>query len=133
MKRVYLDNAATTPVAKEVVKAMMPFFDADFGNPSSLHRYGIEAKYALDNFREIIAKSINADPEEIVFTSGGSESDNLAIRGVAEAYRNKGNHIITTSIEHPAVLDTCKALEEEGFVVTYLNVDDEGFIDLDEL
>ena len=133
MKRIYLDNAATTPVDKAVIDTMLSFFDTDFGNPSSLHRYGISAKYALDNCRETIAKFINASSEEIIFTSGGTESDNLAIRGVANEYKEKGNHIITSSIEHPAVLDTCKVLEEDGFKVTYLSVDEQGFVDLDEL
>ena len=133
MRRIYLDNASTTPVDEEVLNAMLPYFNVKFGNASSLHRFGLEARDAVERSREIIAKKINAVPEEIIFTSGGSESDNLALRGIAYAYRNKGNHIITSSIEHPAVLDTCKALEEEGFKVSYLKVDKEGFVDLQEL
>jgi cysteine desulfurase len=133
MKRIYFDNASTTPVDEEVISAMLPYFWLRFGNASSLHRSGLSAKSALDNSRECIARKINAKAEEIIFTSGGSESDNLAIKGIAYAYRHKGNHIITSSIEHPAVLDSCKALEEEGFKVTYLRVDNNGFVDIEQL
>jgi len=131
--KVYLDNAATTMVDPRVVKAMLPFFSEKFGNPSSLHRFGREAKKALERARAVIAKKINADPSEIIFTSGGTESDNLAIRGIAYANRHLGNHIITSKIEHPAVLRTCNSLMEEGFEVTFLDVDEEGFVDLKAL
>lgn len=131
--RVYLDNGATTKVAPEVVKAMIPYFTEFYGNASSLHSDGQEADRALQNSRLTIAKKINAEPEEVIFTSGGTESDNLAIKGAAYANRTKGNHIITSKIEHPAVLNTCKQLEKEGFSVTYLKVDQEGFVDIKEL
>lgn len=128
---VYLDNGATTMVAKEVMVAMQPYFTIKYGNASSLHSFGQEAKEAIEKARKIIAKSINASPEEIIFTSGGTESDNLAIKGVAKA--NNGKHIITSSIEHPAVMKACKTLEEEDYKITYLKVDREGFINLKEL
>jgi len=131
--RVYLDHAATTPVDPAVVSAMLPYFTEKFGNASSLHAWGREAQAALEEAREQIARKINAAPEEIVFTSGGSESDNLAVKGVAYALREKRNHIITSKIEHPAVLESCRRLEKEGFKVTYLNVDREGFVDLAQL
>ncbi len=131
--KVYLDNGATTMVDKDVEKAMLPYFTKNYGNASSLHQFGQEAKEALEKSREVIAKRINADPKEIVFTSGGSEADNLAIKGVAYANKDKGNHIITTKVEHHAVDNSCKALEKEGFDVTWLNVDKEGFVDLFEL
>lgn len=131
--KVYMDYGATTPTDKEVVKAMMPYLTKDFGNASSLHQFGQKAKEALENSREITAKKLNAEPKEIVFTGSGSESDNLAIKGIAYANKDKGNHIITSKIEHPAVLETCEALEKEGFDITYLNVDNEGFINLEEL
>jgi len=131
--RVYLDNAATTMTDPKVVKAMLPFFSEKYGNASSLHHFGREAKKAMERARSVIAKKINADPSEIIFTSGGTESDNLAIRGVAHANRHIGNHIIISKIEHPAVLKTCDSLREEGFDVTMLDVDSEGFIDLKAL
>src|SRR3989338_5831587 len=131
--KVYLDHGATTPVDKEVVKSMLPYYTKDFGNASSLHQFGQKAKEALENSREIIAKKLNAEPKEIVFTGSGSESDNLAIKGIAYANKDKGNHIITSKIEHPAILETCKALEKEGFSVTYLDVNEEGLISLEEL
>jgi len=133
MKRIYLDHGATTPVDKEVVKAMLPYLTEKFGNASSIHSFGQEAKDALESSRERIAKKLGAKPNEIIFTSGGSESDNLAIKGVAHAYRKKGNHIITSSIEHPAVLGACKSLAEEGFDITYLEVDKEGFVKPDDV
>jgi len=133
MKKIYLDHGATTPVDKEVVKAMLPYLIEKFGNASSIHSYGQETKEALEKSREIVAKKLGAKPNEIIFTSGGSESDNLAIKGVAHAYRNKGNHIITSDIEHPAVLGTCKSLAEEGFEITYLKVDNEGFVKPDDV
>lgn len=129
MKRVYLDHAATTPLAKEVLDAMIPFFSEKFGNASSLHFFGREAREAIEKTRNEIAKFINAKPAEIIFTSGGTESDNLAIKGVAFANRKKGNHIVTSKIEHPAVLETCKWLETQGFKITYLPVTSEGLID----
>lgn len=122
MERIYLDYAATTPVRKEVVQEMMPYFDIKFGNASSLHTDGRIAAGALNSSREKIAKIINAAPDEIIFTSGGTESDNLAIRGIAYANRDKGNHIITSAIEHHAVLNTVKDLEKEGFKVTFIPV-----------
>jgi len=133
MKRIYLDHAATTPVDPLVVKAMLPYFTEKFGNASSIHSFGLEAKEALEKARELIARKINAVPEEIIFTSGGSEADNMALRGIAFAHKHKGNHIITSGIEHPAVMETCRELEREGFKVSYLGVNKEGFIDLDDL
>jgi len=128
MPKVYLDHAATTPLSDEALKAMRPFFFKKFGNASSLHAFGREAKEALDAARGQVAAGLCCSPEEIVFTSGGTESDNLAIKGAAYASRHKGNHIITSSIEHPAVLSTCKFLEKQGFSVTYLPVSKEGFV-----
>lgn len=131
---IYLDNHATTPVDPRVVEAMLPFFNAQFGNAASRnHAFGWEAEKAAENGREQIARLIGATAKEIIFTSGATEADNLAIKGVAEMYREKGNHIITMVIEHKAVLDTCKRLEKYGYQVTYLPVSKEGFIDLDEL
>lgn len=130
-KQIYLDNAATTSVAPEVLKAMNPYFGVKYGNASSQHNLGQEAKRDLEDARKKIAKSINAKQDEIVFTSGGTEANNLAIKGVALAL-GKG-HIITTKIEHDCVLNSCKWLEKQGFEVTYLNVDKEGFVKLDEL
>jgi cysteine desulfurase len=131
--KVYLDNAATTKVDAKVLEAMKPYFTQSYGNPSSLHSFGREANDGLESARNIIAAKINAEPSEIIFTSGGTESDNLAIKGAAYANREKGNHIITSPIEHPAVLNACKALEKEGFTLTILNVNGEGFIDLEQL
>jgi cysteine desulfurase len=128
MKRIYLDYAATTPVHPEVLEEMLPYFTEKFGNPSTLYSYGREAKNKIENAREIIADFIGAAPSEIVFTSGGTESDNYAIIGVADALKEKGNHIITTSIEHHAVLYTCQEMEKRGFKVTYLPVDRYGFV-----
>jgi cysteine desulfurase len=126
--RIYLDYAATTPLDPRVLEAMLPYMTERFGNPNSIHSFGREARLAIDEAREKIAQLLNCQPSEIVFTSGGTESDNLALRGVAEAYRQKGNHIITTAIEHHAVLRTCKALEDMGFSVTYLSVDEHGLV-----
>ena len=133
MKTIYFDHAATTAVAKEVKEAMEPYFCENYGNASSLYELGYKSKEAINIARVNVAKAINAKPNEIYFTSCGSESDNLAIKGVARAHRQNGNHIITSRIEHPAVLNTCRQLEKEGFKVTYLDVDKNGFIDLEEL
>ncbi len=129
MRRIYLDYAATTPIHPEVVKAMLPYFTDAFGNPSSIHSYGQEAKGAIEEARDKVAALIGARDEEIIFTSGGTEADNFAIKSVAYANENKGNHIITSSIEHHAGIETCKFLERRGFRVTYLPVDDHGLID----
>lgn len=133
MKTIYFDHAATTAVAPEVKEAMEPYFCENYGNASSLYELGYKSKEAINIARGNVAKAINAKPNEIYFTSCGSESDNLAIKGVVRAHRQNGNHIITSRIEHPAVLNTCRQLEKEGFRVTYLNVDKNGFIDLEEL
>ena len=126
-----MDHSATTPVAPEVLEAMLPYFGDKFGNSSSLHSFGLEAKEALEESREKVAALLGAQPEEIIFTSGGTESDNLALKGIG--YRSKGkgkgNHIITSSIEHPAILETCRKLETQGFDVTYLPVTKEGLVD----
>lgn len=133
MKTIYFDHAATTAVAPEVKEAMKPYFYENYGNASSLYELGYKSKEAINIARGNVARAINAKPNEIYFTSCGSESDNLAIKGVARAHRQYGNHIITSRIEHPAVLNTCRQLEREGFRVTYLKVDKNGFIDLEEL
>ena len=133
MKTVYLDNNATTKTDEEVVKAMLPYLSECYGNPSSIYKIGRENRKAIEESREKVAKALNCDSSEIYFTAGGSESDNTAIKGIAHSYRNKGNHIITSVIEHPAVLETCKQLEKEGFEVTYISVDENGIIKLDEL
>ncbi len=133
MKLIYFDHAATTPVKQEVVNEMLPYFSTNFGNASSIYSIGRRSKKAIDLARTRVAKAINCNEKEIYFTSCGSESDNLAIKGVAYANKEKGNHIITSKIEHPAVLRTCESLEGDGFEVTYLNVDENGFIDLEEL
>jgi cysteine desulfurase len=130
MKRIYMDHSATTPVAPEVLQAMLPYFSDKFGNASSLHSFGQEAKEALEESREKVAKLLGANPEEIIFTSGGTESDNLALKGIARRNRDLGKHIITSSVEHPAILETCNKLEKEGFSVTYLPVTGEGLVDL---
>ncbi len=133
MKRIYLDYAATTPTHPEVLKAMLPYFTDAFGNPSSIHFYGQEAKGAIEEARVKVANLINARDEEIIFTSGGTEADNFALKGVALANENKGNHIITSSIEHHAVIESCKFLERGGFSITYLPVDEYGLIDPDDV
>ncbi len=133
MENIYFDNSATTKLDEDVFKKMMPYFCIEYGNASSIYKIGRESRKAVEDAREKVAKILNCKPNEIYFTSGGSESDNTAIRGIAYAYKNKGNHIITSKIEHPAVLETCKQLEKEGFEVTYLDVDSEGFVKLDEL
>ena len=131
--KIYLDNGSTTRVDDEVVEEMSIYLKERYGNASSLHQLGREANDALEKSRQTIAQKINAEPDEIVFTPGGSESDNLAIKGIAYANKDKGNHIITSKIEHPAVTESCKALEREGFKITYLDVDKEGFVDLGQL
>ncbi len=133
MKRIYLDYAATTPTHPEVAKAMLPYFTDVFGNPSGIYSYGQEAKGAIEEARVKVADLIGAQNQEIVFTSGGTEADNFALKGVAFANRNKGNHIITSSIEHHAVIETCKFLERSGFKVTYLPVDACGLVDPDDV
>ncbi len=132
-KHTYMDHAATTYTNKEVLNEMLPFFTDYFGNPSSIHQFGREVKKNIDIARSRVAKAIGALPEEIYFTAGGSESDNLAIKGVAFANKAKGNHIITSKIEHPAVIHTCEYLEKEGFDVTYLDVDQYGMINPEDL
>lgn len=128
-----MDHSATTPVAPEVLQLMLPYFSEMFGNASSLYRSGREAKEALEDARMKVAGLLGARPEEIIFTSGGTESDNLALKGIARKNRMNGKHIITTQIEHPAILETCHALEKEGFEVTYLPVTTEGLVDLSVL
>lgn len=133
MKRIYLDYAATTPCDPEVLKAMEPYFFERFGNPSSIHSFGQEAKKAIEDARERVAIFLGAKTEEIVFTSGGTESDNFAIEGVAFALQNKGNHIITSSIEHHAITEPCKFLEKRGFKITYAGVDKQGLVSPDDI
>lgn len=133
MNRIYLDNAATTPVRREVFEAMVPYLTDKFGNPSSIHSYGREAKAALDGAREQVATAIGATPEEIIFTAGGSEADNLAIKGTALAMRGRKSHVITTAIEHHAVLHPVETLKKLGFSTTILPVDSEGMVDPDDV
>jgi cysteine desulfurase len=133
VRRIYLDYAATTPTHPEVVKTMLPYFSEVSGNPSSIYSYGQEAKGAIEEARGKVADLIRAQSEEIVFTSGGTEADNFAIKGIAYANELKGNHIITSSIEHHAVIETCKFLERRGFRVTYLPVDEYGLVDPDDV
>ena len=133
MKRVYLDYSATTPVKEEVLKEMIPYYTELYGNPSSLYSEGLTAKEALDTARRRVADLINAEPREIIFTSCGTEADNWVLEGVADYMKDKGKHIITTKIEHHAILHTCEYLEEHGFEVTYLDVDGEGFVRPEDL
>ena len=130
---IYLDNAATTKTAPEVVEAMLPYFGEAYGNPSAIYSLGSAGKKAVNEARRSIAKLINAGQEEIYFTAGGTEADNWALKAIAESYGEKGRHIITTKIEHHAVLHTCGYLEKKGFEVTYLDVDQDGLVDLEEL
>lgn len=130
---IYLDYAATTGVKDEVLKEMLPYFGIEYGNPSSIYGIGRHAKKAIEEARQRVARAINAQPKEIYFTGCGSESDNTALKGIARSLKNRGNHIITSKIEHHAILNSCKSLEKEGFEVTYLNVDKEGLINLQEL
>lgn len=132
-KIIYLDNAATTKTAKEVVEAMLPYFTVNYGNPSSIYSLGAISKKAVTESREVIAESLGANTNEIYFTAGGSEADNWALKATANAYSNKGKHIITSKIEHHAILHTCEYLEKQGFEITYLDVDDNGFVKLEDL
>jgi cysteine desulfurase len=133
MKRIYLDYAATTPTHPEVVKAMLPYFTENFGNPSSIYSYGQEAREAVEEARSKVAGLIGAQDEEIIFTGGGTEADNFALKGIAYASQGKGNHIITTAIEHHAVLETCAFLEKHGFSITYVPVDKYGLVEPDDV
>lgn len=132
-KTIYLDNAATTPVKPEVLDAMIPYFIEKFGNPSAVYGFAAENKNVVTEARETVAKALGTNTQDIYFTAGGSESDNWALKATAEAYKDKGNHIITTKIEHHAILHTCEYLEEHGFEVTYLDVDEQGIVKLEEL
>ena len=132
-REVYLDNGASTQVDPQVFKAMQPYFTEKYGNASALHSFGLDAKEGLETARKVIANSLQAQHNEIIFTSGGTESNNWALKGIAFANKNKGNHIITTKIEHDCVINSCKWLEKQGFEVTYLNVDKEGFVNPKEL
>lgn len=133
MRKVYLDYSATTPVKKEVLETMLPYFSEEFGNPSSLYEIGAEVKKALGKARKQVAELINADEKEIFFTSGGTESDNWAILGVADTKKAKGKHIITTKVEHHAVLHTCEFLEKHDYEITYLDIDSNGFVRPEDL
>ena len=133
MDRIYLDHAATTPVSESVLEAMMPFFRENAGNASAIHGTGREARKAVEKARNQVADVLDAEPGEIIFTGGGSESDNLALKGTAFAMEQKGRHLITTAIEHPAVLNTCKWLEKHGFEVTYVMPDEKGRIDPEQI
>jgi len=133
LKEIYLDNGATTAVDPRVLKVMMPYFSEKYGNASSSHSFGQDSKDALEKARKIIAKSIGASSSEIIFTSGGTESNNLALKGIAFANKDKGNHIIITKIEHDCVLNACEWLEKQGFMISYLDVDSEGFVRVEDL
>ena len=133
LKNIYIDNAATTSMRKEVLDEMIPYFSENYGNPSSLYSIAQVARDAVDESRENVAKILNCKPSEIIFTSGGTESDNMAIIGVAKALKDTGNHLITTKIEHHAVIHAMEELGSIGFEVSYLNVDKDGFINLEEL
>ena len=133
MENIYFDNAATTKLDEEVLQEMIPYLKENYGNASSIYKLGRESRKAVEDSREKIAKILNCKPNEIYFTAGGSESDNTAIKGIARANKSNGNHIITSKIEHPAVLETCKQLEKEGFEISYISVDENGIINLEEL
>lgn len=133
MNKIYFDHNATTPVIDEVFEAMVPFYKEQWGNPSSIHWAGRGTRKAVEDARENVCKLLNCAPLELIFTSSGTESDNHAIKGIAYAKKDKGNHIITTKVEHPAILSTCKHLAKEGFEITYLEVDKDGLIDLEQL
>ena len=132
-KPIYFDHAATTPVCKEALEKMLPYFTDVFGNPNSQHAFGRESAKAVDGARDSIAKIINCKPNELYFTAGGTESDNWALRGVANAYKDKGNHIVISPIEHAAMIETAKALKKEGFDIEFMKVDEYGFVDLEHL
>lgn len=132
-EQIYLDYNATTPLDKNVIEAMLPYLYGRFGNPSSSHRFGVEAKVGVEKARSQIASMLGCETDEIIFTSGGSESNNLALKGIALANRGKGNHIITTTIEHPAVLEVCRYLEKNEFIVAYLDVDEFGRVNPEDL
>ena len=133
MKDIYFDNAATTKLDEEVLEEMMPYLKENYGNASSIYRLGRESRKAVESAREKIANILNCKPTEIYFTAGGSESDNTIVKGIAHSYKKKGNHIITSKIEHPAILETCKQLEKEGFEISYVSVNENGIINLEEL
>lgn len=134
MNTIYVDNAATTKVDEEVLKAMLPYFSEEYGNPSSIYTIGRSNKKVIEDAREKVAQALNASsPKEIYFTGCGTEADNTALKGIAKAYKTKGNHIITSKIEHPAILETCKTLEKEGYEVSYIGVDKEGILNIEEL
>ena len=133
MRKVYLDNAATTALSPGVLEAMMPYFTQHYGNPSSVHAFGREAKQGLDKARDQVAKALHCDPSEVIFTGCGTESDNTVLLGVAQRYGNKGKHIITTNVEHHAILHTCEYLEKQGYSVTYLPVDQDGLVTAEQV
>lgn len=133
MRKVYLDNAATTALSPRVLEAMLPYFTQYYGNPSSVHAFGREAKQGLDRARDQVAKALHCDPSEVIFTGCGTESDNTVLLGVAQRYRNKGKHIITTNVEHHAILHTCEYLEKQGYSVTYLPVDQDGLVTAEQV
>ena len=133
MKNIYFDNAATTRIDDKVLESMLPYLKESYGNASAIYKIGKESHKAIDEVRDFVAKTFNCSEDEIYFTSGGSESDNTALKGIAYANKDKGKHIITSKIEHPAILETCKSLSKDGFDITYLNVDENGIIDLEEL
>ncbi len=133
MRKVYLDNAATTALSPRVLEAMLPYFTQHYGNPSSVHAFGREAKQGLDKARDQVAKALHCDPSEVIFTGCGTESDNTVLLGVAQRYRNKGKHIITTNVEHHAILHTCEYLEKQGYSVTYLPVDQDGLVTAEQV
>lgn len=133
MRKVYLDNAATTALSPRVLEAMLPYFTQHYGNPSSVHAFGREAKQGLDKARDQVAKALHCDPSEVIFTGCGTESDNTVLLGVAQRYGNKGKHIITTNVEHHAILHTCEYLEKQGYSVTYLSVDQDGLVTAEQV
>ena len=133
MKEIYFDNSATTPIKSEVLNEMIPFLTTQYGNPSSLYSIGRKSKKAIENARKQVAELLNCDTKDIYFTAGGSESNNIALKAFAYANKDKGNHIITSKIEHSSILETCRYLQTQGFEVSYINVDEQGFIKLDEL
>ena len=133
MRKVYLDNAATTALSPRVLEAMLPYFTQYYGNPSSVHAFGREAKQGLDRARDQVAKALHCEPSEVIFTGCGTESDNTVLLGVAQRYGNKGKHIITTNVEHHAILHTCEYLEKQGYSVTYLPVDQDGLVTAEQV